>query len=420
MFFRVRQFLSRCGRPQMWAVLGMLILSGCGKAPTLPPQNNSYADCWPCAVYTATFQAVDSTLKILMETACQSAMILLGVALLFWILFHVGKLVVSLQQPDIQKFVQPLRSVLFKAVIVAALLSIRENGTYALIAFIGENIIQPFFDFFANLSTMILDSNTLVRAATQAAQHADDIQAVNTGILFGDSAGLYLDLIFRIYVALKLGISLGFTIWQEWSFISFFFGLFIMISFWMLLLTIPMMFVDSIVRICTALILLPFALVGYVFPPTGKFLKSIWEIILGSGITLMTACFYIVLVVYSVQTYAEKYYPGILGTALQERDPDLVMAVHTMSPSLVGFFVLILCMQRLSGSITKIAGHIGGTPVESSFTSAIKIGQKMITTAAKAAAAVALASPALAKSAAEDVKQGAAQMAQKTAKGGGE
>ena len=419
MLFRVRQLLSRYIRPRMWAVLGMLVLSGCGKAPTLPPQNNDYADCWPCAVYTATFEMVDSTLKILMETACQSAMILLGVALLFWILFHVGKMVVSLQQPDIQKFVQPLWSVLFKAIVVAALLTVRENGTYALISFIGENIIQPFFDFFANLSAMILDSNTLVRAATQAAHHADDIQAVNTGILFGDSAGRYLDLIFRIYVALKLGISLGFTVWQEWSIVSFFFGLFIMISFWMLLLTIPMMFVDSIVRIGAALILLPFALVGYVFPEKGKFLKSIWEIILGAGITLMTACFYIVLVVYSVQTYAEKYYPGILGTALQERDPELVLAVHTMSSSLVGFFVLILCMQRLSGSITKIAGHIGGTAVESSFTGAIKTGQKLVKTVAKTAAAVALASPALAKSAAEDIKQGAMEIAQKTTQGGG-
>ena len=416
----VRQFLSQWFGPRVWAVLGLLILTGCGKAPTLPPQSNSYADCWPCAVYMATFEMVEKTLKIMMEMACENAKILLGFGLLFWILFHVGKMVASLQPPDIQKFLQPLWTVLFKAIIVAVLLTVRENGTYGLVSFIGQNIIQPFFDFFANLSSMILDSNTLVRAATQAAEHASDIEVNNTGILFGDSAGRYLDLIFRIYVALKLGISLGFTVWQEWSFVSFFFGLFIIISFWMLLLTIPMMFIDSIVRICTGLILLPFALVGYVFPPTAHFLKSIWEIILGAGITLMTACFYVVLVVYSVQTYAQKYYPGILGTALQERDPDLIMAVQTLSSSLIGFFVLIVCMQRLSGSITQIAGHIGGKPIESSFTSALKTGKQVTKTLAKTALAVAVASPTLAKSAAEDIKQGVQKIAQQAKQGGGE
>ena len=77
-------------------------------------------------------------------------------------------------------------------------------------------------------------------------------------------------------------------------------------------------------------------------------------------------------------------------------------------------------MQRLSGSITQIAGHIGGKPVESSFTGVLNTGKQVAKTLAKTALAIAVASPTLAKSAAEDIKQGAQKMAQQVKQGGGE
>ena len=402
-------------------VIGGLLLSGCGTAPTLPQQTNSYADCWPCAVYTATFEMVETTLRTLMENACETAMLFLGFGLAFWLLIHVTKFAITIQTPSIQKFVEPLWSVLFKAMVVAAFLTVRtDDGTYALVYFIGENIIQPFMDFFSRLSTMILDDNTIVRAATQASEHASDLALNDTYLLFGDSAGRYLDLIYRIYVALKLGISLGFTIWQEWSFTSFFFGLFTMITFWMLLLTVPMMFIDSIVRICAAMILLPFALVGWVFPGMERFLVALWKIILGAGIMLVVACFYIVLLVYTIMSYAEKYYPGILGSSIQQKDPLLIQAVQTMSSSLLGFFVLIICMQRLSGSISKIANHIGGSSAESSFLNAFRMGKTMVQVVAKLAIAAAMASPTLAKDALNDTKKVAQDVIKESVQGGRE
>ena len=402
-------------------VLGMLFLTACNSRPTLPPQQNSYADCWPCAVYTTTFEMIDKVLKTLMEVSCQNALILLGIGLLFWILFYVGKFVTTIQEPDVTKFILPFFTTLLKAIVVAVLLTVKTaDGSYALISFVGENLIQPVFSLFAELSTMILDSNIVVKAATQAAEQSGQITIQNTNAVFGNTAGQFLDIVYRIYIALHVGTSLGFAIWQEWSFSSLIFGLLIILMFWALLMTIPMMFIDSIMRICVSLVLLPFALVGWLFPPTSNIIKTLWKIVLNAGITLMLSCFYVALTCYTVMTFAEKYYPGILGDSVQQKDPELVFAVSTMSTSMLGFFVLILCMNRLSATVPRVATLLSGSKsVPSSFQGAFNFGKRLTGSATKAGLALAAASPTLAKEALGDLKDSAKEMAASSANTGG-
>ena len=185
------------------------------------------------------------------------------------------------------------------------------------------------------------------------------------------------------------------------------------------MLTMPLMFLDGFVRIAVILVLSPFVLVAWIFPATKKMLEKLWGIFLGTGLSVIFACFYIALTLYLVITFAEKQYPGILSNVVQQTDPDLIENIQTMSTSTIAFFVLLLSMNRLSGYIVKLANQFGGDAANSSWIKMFGGLKKLSIAAGKAALAVALASPAIAASAANEVKDVAKSAAQDGMSGGG-
>ena len=440
MIRRLKQFLSHTNW-RYFLVTGMiLLLTACGEAPKNPERTNSYEDCWPCSAYTTTFDALDKSMTKLINICCQNAFTLLGICLLFFMLFHIGKFLVTIQQPNIRKFVFPMTTVFFKAVIVAALIGSGSSGSENpyWIDFMGD-FVRPVMGFFAEMSKTILDSNELVKEATQAASIAD----LDTGFtiakdsLFGDPtfsaadltsttastvkieetvAGQLLDVVYRIYIALKMGVSLGFNIWQQGNVATnasaYIVSILIIFMFWVLMLTMPMSFLDSIVRIAATAILSPFALVGWVFPPTKWMLGRLWGVLLGAGLTLMFSCFYVALTVFVVNVYAEKNYPGIFGTTAQSKDPNLLIEIQGLSTTIIGFIVVVLCMNRLGGFIPKLSNQFGGEAPDSSFIKAFQGVKKLSIAAGKAALAVAVASPTIAKEAVNDAKEVAKSAAQ--------
>ena len=444
MFRRLQQLLSYPRWRYFFALGIVLLLTACGDVPDNPVKvEATYNDCWPCSAYTTTFTAIQKSMVELINICCTNAFTLLGICLLFWMLFHIGKFLVTIQQPNFRKFVFPMTTVFFKAVIVAALIGAGDaaTGNYYLTDFMGD-IVQPVMDFFAKVSRQILDSNDLVKEATQAVsveEYKDtlstDFKQIVFNPLFGADtseiersesvandliaksvAGQLLDIVYRIYIALKMGVSLGFNLWHQGNSLTnasaSLVSILIIFMFWMLMLTMPMSFLDAIVRIAAVAILAPFALVGWVFPPTKWMIGRVWGVLLGSGLTLMFSCFYVALTVFVVTVYAEKNYPGIFGTTTQSKDPNLLVEVQGLSTTIVGFFVLILCMNRLSGFISKLANQFGGEAPESSFIKAFQGVKKLSLAATKTAIAVAVASPTLAKQAWDETKEVAKSVAQ--------
>lgn len=415
MFLKFYRFIHTFSIRHLAVCLGMMVLlCGCESNPKMAKQVPSgYEACWPCAVYEETFKILEKILETLLKTTCESAVTLLGFGLLFWLLFHVGKFVVTIQEPNMRKFLFPMTNVLFKSIVVFALI----NNADDYIAFIGENIVQPILIFFADVSKLIFDSNETVKGATTVPSVATKI--ASSGKLFGPAGGYFLDIVYRIFIALKFGSSLGFAIWKGIGVIPFIFGLFIIFMFWMMMLTMPLMFLDGFVRIAVILVLSPFVLVAWIFPATKKMLEKLWGIFLGTGLSVIFACFYIALTLYLVITFAEKQYPGILSNVVQQTDPDLIENIQTMSTSTIAFFVLLLSMNRLSGYIVKLANQFGGDAANSSWIKMFGGLKKLSIAAGKAALAVALASPAIAASAANEVKDVAKSAAQDGMSGGG-
>lgn len=414
MFVRARQLFHSLSTRTSFVWMGLiLLLCGCTHNPKMPQQEASgYEACWPCAVYETTFEVLERTLETLIEISCKNAVTLLGFGLLFWLLFHVGKFVVTIQEPNIRKFIFPITTVLFKSIVVFSL--IHNADDY--INFIGEYIVQPIFLFFADVATLIFDSDNTVRQATLINSVSDEIGS--GGRLFGTGVGKFIDIIFRIFIGFKFGTALGFTIWSGIGAIPFLFGLFVICMFWMLLLTMPLMFTDSLIRIAVILILSPFILVAWIFPPTKKMFEKLWGIFIGTGLTLIFASFYVTLTLYLVITFAEQQYPGILSNAVQQNDPDLYYDVLSIKSSVLGFFVLLLAMNRLSKHISRIANQFGGETASSSWFRMFGGLKQLSIAVSKAVLAVALASPSLAKDAANEVKDITKSIAQDGSKTG--
>ena len=406
--------------PKYWVLLGLgFMLTACGPAPTLPKQENNYSDCWPCKVYETTFDCIQRSMSKLVDLTAQNASTLLGLCLLFWLLFHVGKFIVTIRVPNMRKFVFPITTTLFKAIVVVALLYKPEGAEHCnLVDFSGDYVISPIMEFFSNVARLVLDSNPIVREATQAAA-TTGLAEIDTDTVFKESARTFLDIIYRIYVALKLGVSLGFTLWRQNDLAGWFFGISILCMFWVTLLVMPISLLDSIVRIMASIIVAPFALVGWVFPPTKWMLGRLWGVLFGAGLNIIFISFYIALTIYVIMIFAEKTYPGILGNTIQQTDPDLIEDVKTLSTGLIGFFVLILCMNKLGGHVFKFANQLGGESVEGSFVRAFQAFKKLSIAAGKMAIAIAVGSPTVALSAVRDTKNVAKDIAQNNASDGG-
>lgn len=423
MIQRLKQILSRNGLRLMAVACGMILLSGCVKNPSAPPDDFiGYDACWPCAVYEQVFNGMDAALKTLMSTTCSAAMTLLGLGLAFWLLFYVGKFIVSMQQPNIFKFVQPMAVVFFKAIVVAAF--IRNSDAY--VEFVGTYLLQPILDAFLNLSNLVLDNTNFVGTAVQGAQlPADRTIFQNTSLLLSDTVSgddlrlKFLTILFKIFVGLKQGIALGFMIWTADGISTFWLGLFVIIMFWTLSMTLPMSFTDGLVRVAVMVILSPFALVAWVFPATKDIItKGFWGVLISSGMLVFFSCIYIALVVSVLTRFTNQYYPGIMGSGTQSTDPSFVLEAQSLSTGVLAFFVLVLGLNKLSKYIPNLANMFGGETSQSSWIKVYNGMKQLAIAAAKVALAMAVASPSVAKSAVDDVKDVAKSAAKSAGPGG--
>lgn len=340
-----------------------LLLSACGGESVTFNKDEwttDFNNCFPCIVYEATFAALEKMLGSLIRVSCQMGMTVLGLGLLFWLAFKAVSLF-SLKEPNIREFVHQIAVTLFKAIIIAAL--IYDPDQY--LHFIGYYIIQPIFMFFSELSRNIMLSNSTVAQNLITPQ---DITGVSLNqdmtTLFGDATGRLLDIIYRIFVALYMGVGLGLTILQQTGFISLVFGLLILTIFFILLLMFPITFLDAFVQIAAILVLSPFVFISWIFPATKGIIGKVWNILFGAMFNIMFGCIYIALMTYIILVFAERTYPGILGSARQTLDPMLEVGIKTGSTDFLGFFILILSMAMLSGVIPKLAQNFTGANIQ--------------------------------------------------------
>lgn len=339
----------------------LLFLSACSDNNSA--DKVSVENCWPCTMYNIIFEGVNELTLKLYDDIVPKAMALLGVGLLFWLSFRTGKMLVTLYEPDINEYIQSVKTVLFKAMLVSAVLLAGDQY----ICFLSD-IFEPPMLTISYFSAALLQNSIDVMEVELPQTFIDVPQG--TCLVFKETVAFYLKyMVYQIYIALQAGIMFGWSLIFTPNLICPILGVFMVIpTFFMLSLIFPLMFADSFVRLGACIILSPILFVAWVFPATKDMIKSLWKVAFGSMVTMMIGCIYIALAINVMQIFQEnsESLKGIFEQARQLTDPNLERAMRRMSTEAVSFMVLIFVILKFHTAVSDLASYLGGDTTKSS------------------------------------------------------
>lgn len=366
----------------------------------------SVQNCWPCTLYKAAFDVVGRLVKSLYPTMATKGMLAMGVGLLFWLSFTSAKMLTSMIEPNIKEYIRSVMVVLFKAMIVTAILVTGDNFLCVI-----DMIVSPVLTTFTELSRIVLTANTNINNGLVWPEQYM-VQKDGACDLFGGQISYQLqDIIFRVYIALNSGMTLGYYVMVEKSFLNWIVGPFIIWMFFMMSLIFPLMFAESFIRLGAVIVLSPFFFAAWVFPSTKSAIKKAWDVVFGAMFQLLIGCIYIGLVVGVIQLFADNNWPGMLGNSRQTSDPSMMTSFRRLSTEAISFFALILIMNRMQSNIPAIAGALGGDSSKSEIVSFMNGIKQLAISAAMIAAGAALSAFGVPGGAAL-MKQGAQRVAE--------
>lgn len=353
----------------------LLLLGGCSAAFDLEEISDIFrinkAACWPCTMYKSIWEAVGDLVTSHFPVMCSNALILLGYGLLFWITFTVGKLVVSLKEPNLKDFIGNMATVLFKAFCVSIVLSFTEYTLFFL-----DTFVTPTLSGFVDLTRILMFSNPTI-AKNLAAAPSEMGEIVSSSAIFTSNIGNQIqDLIYRIYLGFHSGMVLGgrMLISPDPTFNAM--GFIIIFMFFFLMLTIPLLFIEAFVFLGVIIMLFPFILVAYVFPSTKHFVKPCWNVLfVCMAQILLTGVFMSVMV-----TVIKSYSDDAFSIGKQLTDPVLLLGLKNMQNELLAFFALSFIMFKMSSEIPNISSRLVGDFNKSKMSTAIQQTFKIGTT----------------------------------------
>lgn len=265
--------------------------------------------CWFCKVYQELFNTMNALSGMISSKMSDDFLILLGVGVLFYLVFKIGSTVVKLQEVDLMQFIGDLFKHLGRAIIAAAFLL----GSVEMYQY----LISPFLAYSLALTNMIVVKGNAMASESQGL--IGSIQSSLTsgiGSLFGvdmDGGNLptmtaaaleadkYNNLPFsqelsaQIVAMIRMcsvsaisGMVLGATIAITGlidtilipNFQLLIVGLIILGSYFSIFLAVPFKLIDVMVRLAFVAALTPIWIILWVFPATANYTKNAWEMLL--------------------------------------------------------------------------------------------------------------------------------------------
>ena len=334
-------------------------------------------NCWPCTMYKVVWEAIGSLVSKMYDHLCNDALGLLGVGLLFWICFTVGKLVASIKEPNLKDFISNMAVVLFKAMVVALFLSLPSYTLY-LLDLVVRNVLEAFMDLTLNI--MFANSTIAKSLATGHVYEGDIVSAVSGAgnVLFTADIGHQIqDLIYRIYVGFHGGMSLGVNLIFQTDPSLVATGLFVTAIFFYLMLVIPLLFIEAFALLGAVIVFFPLALVLYVFPSTKAYVIPMWKVLFVSMAQILVTGVYMAVMIHVVQVFSDN----ILSPSRILSDPLLLMNLKNMKDQFLAFCALAYIMYRMSRDIPNISSRLLGdfnrSMMLAGITRAINIGKNV-------------------------------------------
>lgn len=342
------------------------------------------ANCWPCTAYRVVWDAIGSVVTNAYPFMCQSALSILGLALMFWLMMTAIKLVGALKEPNLKEFIPKISSVLFKSFVVAAVLS---SGPLAIS--VVDIIVTPVLTAFISLSRAILFAEPTI--AKHFVSVGDFVSAIGNHLFFSSQIGSQVeDVIYRLYLAFNSGLALGGRMMLIPDFMSWIIGLFTMMTFFFFMLFFPLLFLEGFVNLGMIIVLFPIFLVAWVFPSSKEYIKRPWEILFQAAAQILITCIYVGVLVNVLKSYSNSF-----SLTKQLTDPALLLGIKNMSNSGLAFFALIFCMFKLSNDIPAITSFFVGDIARSGIAAKFAAMGRMLVGAGKVVVGAALASAGL-------------------------
>ncbi len=341
-----------------YLVMGMVCLllfalSGCTAA--LPEEIAGLVavkkeNCWPCTGYKVVWEGLAKLTNAVYPIMSGWALNFLGVALLFWLIFTVNKYIMAVKEPNIKDFISSIAMILFKAVVVAAILITPENTMAVL-----DLVVTPAITAFVELSKAIMFSDSGLAKNFAGKIEYEAIETSST--LFASNVGNQLqDIVYRVYLGFNSGIALGARMLISIDMVSWAMGFFTMFVFFYLMLVIPLIFMEGFIIVGIVFVMFPFFLVSYVFPVTKTYLKVAWEALFVAVMQILITCIYLTVLLSVIKTYSKDFTIG-----KQLTDFMFMTGLKDMTGSSLAFFALVYCIFKMANDIPSMTTFLTGS-----------------------------------------------------------
>ena len=379
-----------------WIFFGIslcLLLTGCEKPPRYDqelfvPEKES---CWPCQMYSQTFQALSNALDGALNLLASNSRIVLSLGLAFWLAFKVLPWLVSFNPPKLKEDFVQIVKVCFKAGIVSMFLT----NTQYFYDIIGGWIIQPIGSIFLYLSETVLLSPSSVGVNTSLFQdnpisgllnllgdnfmdnidrarqmfegnfsnavlpNGQTVSIPREDPMFGALPLQIQSVIWMIYSALWSGMGYVFQLFQSNSLMGWVAGAFLAFALFALLIYLPLTFVDAFLRLGIGIILLPLFMVAWVFPIKlfEGMTKKVIQLMFAAFFDVLFNCIYVAFLLSVLQVYTNNRTNHMFSTAMQTSESGLREAGESLSMDFLVFIVLIMTILKLSQRVDSITGQ---------------------------------------------------------------
>lgn len=389
-------FLTGCSQLLTAESITNLMKKGAGAATGLGVLGTiveSTSQCWACSVFIIAWNAIGEAFNGLYEVMSKIARLLLGVGLLFWLTFTIGKMVCQLKEPNMKDYIPKIAGILFKSIIVGIALSAPAHTKNILTIF-----VEPIMECTIYISKLVLPNDLDVESTILSVLSLFSFPSVTIAGFLDDSISNYpvftkdigeslKEVIYNLYDTFKGGFALGAKMMFQIDPMGVASGGLILATFFYFMFYFPLLLIEGFAALGVVLILFPIFMAGWVFPATKNYLGEAIKVIFQSVAQILVTCIYISVIIAILNANQNMFSPTRLLT-----DPALVDAVSNLNNNGLAFFAMVFCLLKLTNDIPNITSYFVGEMNKSIIARNFSKMQKLMASGAKMMVGSAMAS----------------------------
>ncbi len=357
----------------------------------------SVSQCWSCSVFIVTWNAIGEAFSKTIGSVTSAARLMLGVGLLFWLSFTIGKMVTQLKEPNLKDYIPKIIGTLFKAMCVGIILS-----SPSFVVSIIKFFMEPILGATIYVSKLVLPNNlslesTLLSVLNFIANPLSAFTGTVAETLFSERVENYpvfsseigealRNVLYELYNTFKGGFILGGKMMFQVNIMGVASGALILATFFYFMFYFPLLLLEGFISLGVVLILFPVFLAGWVFPSTKGYMNEVIKMIFQSVAQLLITSIYIGIIINIIDANENMFSPTKMLT-----DPILITGIGNMNNNGLAFFGMIFCLLKLTNDIPNITSYFVGEMNKSIIARTFSKMQNLMASSAKMVIGTAMA-----------------------------